>query len=119
MDGNVGRVRLQRGLHRLHRALAATGAANTQLQRLKHSREVARIEVEAQFSGNLDKKLAQRQRPQLVAVRLGDTEQRGAREQMAAVFIQIVVRDQLNQQRDSLKTRVVAEQRRQQFGGPA
>ena len=38
---------------------------------------------------------------------------------MAAVFIQIVVRDQLNQQRDSLKTRVVAEQRRQQFGSPA
>jgi hypothetical protein len=97
MDGDVGGVSLHRSLHGLQCALAAARATHSELQRLEDGGKVPRIQRVAHLRGDLDKQVTQRQRSEVVTVGLGDALQDGACEQLAAVFVQVVVGDEQRQ----------------------
>ena len=114
----LGGVSLDGGLHALHRPLRAAGGVERELDGLKDVGVLALVHVVTVLGRQLEEELPHSQGTQAVRARLGDAQEERGGEQAAAVSVELVVGDELDEQRDAVKARVVLQQRQEQLSSP-
>ena len=112
-------VSLNGRLHTLHRPLRAAGGVQGELDGLEHVGMVAFVHVVAELGRQLEEELPHGQGAQGVRARLGDAQQEGGGQQAAAVGVELVVGNELDEQSTAIKAGVVLQQWLKQLCSPS